>query len=447
MTEHVSMPDSADSVRIEPLADAHLVRLPDPSAGGIEGLIGQANQRRLADAIARIEVSFPGLVACVNAGSHPASEVGDLVVLPAALKVSDEEMWSVVDRVLHHDDARPGRLQLGIDNAAEGVDDQLDFDTSYDIARPHLGQLAQKLVDAASMSLRAVGAHLDVLEKLSGDLETLLGFAVEVDVVVFGAGSTHVDPPDRGGHLLLVPIDVLVSAQHGASDKQASPITVILEPGRAVFASAGDSVQLQAEAVGLAVRVILPVISSDVLRQHAAGAARYHPLLRADLPTDLDAPIESYGGSLYAHPGGFDEEARGALGADAQNRAAARLRALLPPRPLGGLSEMSQSSLGEFGYLVSPLVGGVMVTHLHDRLSLVAGGSIIDLEPGLAELLSPQFDGRLFDPVVLLSREISDTTGTIRGDPSCGVAQMASRNPLFAAVRALLRGGFLESVS
>ncbi|MEO6628485.1 MAG: hypothetical protein ABIP03_07925 [Aquihabitans sp.] len=438
---------------VSALEPKHLVRLPHPDAPGLEGLAGQANQRRLADATQRVGAVVPGLIDHLF-GQGSAAGTGPLVI-PADLAVTADELWSAVDTVLVHDDARAGRLTLGLD-ATDGVDDQLRFDTTYELHRPNIGQLAQKLADRASINLRAVGQHVDVLHRLCADLETILGQPVEADAIVFGPGSVHVDPSDRGGEVLVIPLDLTLAARledAPVADPDATVIPRVSEPasrgratsvgsnpegsgsaathavsgdadgesgspeatgstrtpdravvpGHAVVAATEDRLHLASDTVGVAVRLKLPLLSPAQIRTQAAAAARYHPLLRADLPTDLDAPIESYGGSLYATLGAFHTEAALALGEIPQAHAVAMLRAMIPARPRNGLLDVRRAQRDGLPLLSAPLPGGVLVTTVGDEEALVAGGLVCTLAPDLANALTPHLDGRPFDPGPVLA--------------------------------------------
>ncbi len=407
---------------VAPLAETDLVRLAEPAGGALDALAAGANLRRLDEARRRLHETWAGLPDLV---SQPPAVLAP-VAAPALVIV--DEVWDVVDHILRHDDARAGRISLGLD-AAPTVDDQLLFDTSYEVHRPHLGPLAAKLAGHASIVLRAVGRHLPALEHLSADLETLVGRPVEADAVIFGPGSLHVDPAERGGHVLFVALDGTLTAtpgsdtalgepdsgtERGESRPPTEPLDVgsgeplHLTPGRGVFAAAGTALRVTAGTTGLALRVRIPVVSTAQLRAQTSATARYHPLLRADLPTDLDGPVESYAGSLYDQPLAFHREVSGALAGPAQALAAARLRAWVPARVQASLLD-ARAVVHDTDLTVSggtrlrcPLTAGLCLTDRPDGPALVAQGLVVELHPDLAERLVPHLDGRPFDPAPLL---------------------------------------------
>ena len=440
------------------LADTDLVDLPDPDAPGLEGDLGRANQRRLAHATAEVERVLPGLVAWLSSNRVAGDPPHRIFAIPP---VNAAAVQAVVDTVLRHDDARGGRLTLDL-SAAPGVDDALAFDTTYEVHRPLLGQLAAKLADGAAVTVRAVGAHLDPLDRLSGHLDTVVGRPCEIDVVVLGPGASHRDPADRGGEVVLVPLDVALTATATeptppdadrartpdrardatdrtdptdprslaagaiANDADRSGPAVTVAPGQAVVAAAGRDLVVRAvepvepdrtrspgfgagpttgpgTGTAMALRIVLPLVSAPALLRAAAANARFHPLLRADLPTDLSGVVESYDGSLWDRAGAFGAETATALGPTSQRHAAALARALVPPRPRNGLLAARAARRHGLPPLVSPITGGVLVTRRGPDVALVASGRVYTLHPDLAAALAPHLDGLPFDPTALVA--------------------------------------------
>jgi len=172
---------------------------------------------------------------------------------------------------------------------------------------------------------------------------------------------------------------------------------VDLAPGRATVARAGSAVSFSAvghECV-LLVRVELPVADPWVDLIAAQATARFHPLLRADLPTSFERPIESYDGTLYDDFSKFAAEVDNALGPKAMDHAAAFARATLPPRAsrdVGLLTSLAFRA-DPSGEVRCPAHAGVMVTQVEDAAHLVVGGGIFTLPDGVAEAVAPLLDG------------------------------------------------------
>ena len=413
----------AGLVSLASLEPRHLVRLPDPESPGIEGLAGEANRRRVADASTRLEQVVPGLVAWLDA-QVDSSETP--TVVPARVPVDADAAWVVLDTVLRHDDARAGRVAVGLEAAGGTVDDQLQFDTTYEIHRANIGQLAEKLASQVTLVARAVERHCDSLLRLAADLTTVLGQLAHVDLVAFGPEAVHVDAGNRGGGVVVLPVDNALSAivtipRNGdAATQRVGSVSpeVNVAPGQAILVDRSHTLRVTSDTLGIALRLVLPVLDPATLRLQTSATARFHPLLRADLPTDLDETIESYGGSLYDRPGAFHAEASMALAAVPQEHAAAWLRAALPPQPRQGLLEARRARHDLPPDLVAPLSGGVMVTTIQQDVVLAAGGLVVTLAPEVARLLVPHLDGRAFDPTPVL-RElrtvVSSHGGSVAG--------------------------------
>lgn len=450
-------PDESVLLSVAPLDPAFLLALPDPDVDGAEGMLGQANERRLSDATDRLEQVIPGLAGWLSefrpgAGTDvPGTAISDCpIVVPHHLPTSGEEWWEVIDRVIHHDDARAGRIAIDLTTANDGVDAEVQFDTTYDVHRPSVGRLAEKLAGRAAVLLRSVGRNATLLDSMAADLETLLGVAVEVDLLAFGAGATHLDPADRGGRLLVMPLDTDIEAATVTTEVEVEldvppPVSVAARPGLALLANSGVTVRMSSDNLGLALRVVLPEITPASFLQQASAAARYHPLLRADLPADFDAPIESYSGSLYSEPGAFHREVSLALGTFAKGHAAGAFRAAVPPHPSNDLEVSLEACRGSLPRLRSPIVGGVVVTNLHGQLAIVAAGLVVAFADDFLTVLAPHLDGRAFDPGPLLQalQSAGPETGAT-GDDRFGEPPSGTRPPALKMFQTLLAAEVLE---
>ncbi len=437
-----------------PLDPSYLLTLPCPDAEGLEGLLGQANQRRLIDSLGRLEQVIPKLADWLTrtpnstvALSTPESPRDSAQSLPHRLIFTEDELWGVVDRAMHYDDARPGRLTIDVEAAAAGVDADLQFDNTYEIHRPNIGRLAKKLAQGATMVLRSIARHAQSLDALAADLETLLGTAVEIDAIAFGSGSTHLDRGDRGGHILVLPfgtnlraevLPTLAQSDQLTADTQGRSISTkpmaavpggssTIGVGNVILARADQNLRVESESLGIALRIVLPVVSESTLRQHGAAMARYHPLLRADLPTDLTAPINSYAGTLYEDPGAFHREASSALGPIARGHASASCRSVVPPRPTNPLSTALSVGKGRLPWLRAPLPGGLLLTHLAGQEAIVAAGLVFTFEHELLAVLAPLLDGRAFDPAPILAP--IEAALPYETEPSISREQISSDQP------------------
>lgn len=370
-------------VRVEPITDRHLISLPDPTAEGLEGIVGTANSRRHAAALERLETRLP-----VQILTPTDADVEDLPeVFDVRIQIEADDLWDAMTTIAHHDDLRPGRIAFGLSAAEEGVDDQLAFATTYGIHRPNLGAVAVKAQRGAAVVIHGIEWQVGALYDLVTDLETAGGRPCSASVIVLTGPAVHEEAPERVVDILLAPVGgaVLVDGQ------------VDVAPGRAAVARAGDAVSFSAAGEGcvLLVRVELPVADPWVDLIAAQATARFHPLLRADLPTSFERPIESYDGTLYDDFSKFAAEVDNALGPKAMDHAAAFARATLPPRAsrdVGLLTSLAFRA-DPSGEVRCPAHAGVMVTQVEDAAHLVVGGGIFTLPDGVAEAVAPLLDG------------------------------------------------------
>lgn len=394
-------------VTVEPVTDRHLISLPDPVAEGIEGVIGQANLRRHADALERLGHRIPvEILTPTDPAPTGVSEVVDVHV-----DVEADHLWDAMTTIAHHDNLRPGRIAFGLTAAEDGVDDQLSFATTYGIHRPNLGAVAVKAQRGAAVVIHGIEWQVGVLYDLVADLETAGGRPCSASVIVLTGRAVHEEPAERSVDVLLTPVGGAVVASGSSTvqdtddptsdaadgdDRDAGRVDVA--PGRAVVARAGHAVSFSAagEECVLLVRVELPVADPWVDVLAAAATARFHPLLRADLPTSFERPIESYGGTLYDDFPKFAAEVDNALGPKAMDHAAAFARASLPPRAsrdVGLLTSLAFRS-DPTGEVRCPAHAGVMLTLVGDASHFAVGGGIFTLPDGAAEAVAPLLGGR-----------------------------------------------------
>lgn len=413
-------PDSQASlplVSTEAITERHLISLPDPSAVGLEGLLGQANLRRLRDAHARVasivapEVLMPG----------SGSEARHGAAIDVALDVTEDDLWQAITTVAHHDDLRPGRIAFGLSAAEDGVDDQLSFASTYGLYRPNLGAVAAKAAAGAAVIVHGLDWQVPALGDLVTDLETIGGRPCSSGAVVLRGHAAHIEAADRTIDVLLLPVGAPLSVRvhEGAH-------ALVVEPGQGVIARAGHELTISAlDSGALAARVDLPVTHpwGDVLQ--ASVTARFHPLLRADLPTSLERPIESYDGTLYDDLSRWRAEVESALGPKAHDHAAALSRALIAPRanPSVGMLTAVDFRSNPSGTIHSPAHAGVMVTRVAGTLHPVAGGGIVTAPDGAAEAVAPFLDGR--------PTTVEDVLGSLE---EAGMAADSSREALLEMV-------------
>lgn len=420
-------------ISIGPIGPGDVLRM--PSFGDqSEQALAQANRRRRDRAASKVERllgrSLETVLEPPDSESDGASPTTWVAPLPWA---DTSSMYEQVDGVIRHDDARPGRLTIDLETAQPGVTDGLGFDTTYALHRPSTNQIAATLAGGASVVVRAVGRHLDDVNELVAALETLLGAAIEADAILFGPGSTHVDAATRGGAVLIFALDVDVSATVSQApvetDEATGPGTAFLDSpsinilaGSVATVSPNRALRLRAEEAGMALRIMLPVPTCRQLWTQAAAIARYHPLLRADLPTDLDAPIESYAGSLYERPGAFHAEIALAMGQTPIMHALASVPAQVPTRSCNGLFDNLRDSPDFPTTLRASIPGGIALTNADDQQVLVMGGMTVRIASELAPMLIPHLDGEPFNPAPIIDALAASPDVAQAGGPQTNLA-------------------------
>ena len=397
------------------IAASDILRIPSFDDDS-ERPLAEANKRRRYRAALTVEAHLGRTLAAVlePESNHSTDHTSPAVWSLSTPWTGTAGIYDELDGVIRHDDTRPGRLTIGLESALPGVTDELSFDTTYALHRPNNNQIAAKLADGASVVVRAVSRHLDGMDELVAALETLLGATTEADAILFGPGSTHVDAANRGGAVLVLPLDIELSAAVPTASPHpgghlpdlsaafADQPPTAIPPGSLVTVGPDQSLRLRSDLAGVALRIVLPLPTRNQLWSQAATVARYHPLLRADLPTDLDAPIESYGGSLYERPGAFHAEASLALGQTPLMHALASVRAHVPTRSTCGLFDNQRARAGALPTLRAAIPGGAVLTNADDQQVLAASGVTLRIAAELATRLIPHLDGEVFDPTPLV---------------------------------------------
>ena len=380
-------------VDLTPISDQHLIALPARDADGDSGLLAEANLRRLADATSRLE-GFIRLDQLVPS-DEPASSHGATVA--ARLDVTVDQVRNAVDLIARHDDLRPGRISFGLQSAADGIGDDLDFTTSYGISRPNLASIVKKAEGGAAIVVGGIDGHLDLLGSVIADLETIGGRPCSADAVLLPPGATHVEVADRSADVVLIPLDGPVSARVVSGVKTGECRELEVPSHVALIARAGRELSVTvADGMVVLIRIWLPFVDPWADLVGAARSSRFHPLLRADLPTSRARPIESYAGTVHDDVSNWVDEVQRLLSPRAFAHAAAEARAALQPRVSSGIGLLSaiRFRAETAGTIRSPAHGGVMVTTLDDELRLAFGGRIASLPPGVIGRLARYLDGR-----------------------------------------------------
>lgn len=366
-------------VTVEPLGTDHVIRLPDPTAKGRDGLLGQANRRRLDDARAALTALVSRPDALINPGTAGAG-------LELDLDLTGPEVAACAMAALAHDDMRMGRLTL-LDGGTAGTAPPelgVNFDRTYGVDRPNLGDLAHWMGQGHGARLGAMEVALG-WTSFAGALETLAGLAVEVSVLILGPGGTYPLPRNRRGSTTVIAVDQPITTTRG-----------VLGPGAAVALPVGTDETFSVTDLTFALQVDVQSRGPMSMHQASLTAAHFHPLLRADLPADLTEPSYSFGGAAWEHPDQLLAELDQVLGPHGQALAAAQSRALLPARPTTDLLTVIEIGTN-LRQVRCPLPGGVMAARSRHGEHLAAASMAMTLADGLTELIAPHLDGRPSD--------------------------------------------------
>ena len=394
---------------------------PDPSRSRLDELAAAANAARRGTATDRLARSLEPLDAVVAPVGPPL----DLIAHRIALAATDAEQ--LVDEVLAFEDNRPPRLGFVVAEQG-GLDDAVEFRTTFDLLRPDVWMVAEQLAAGSMVAVAAVEGHREVLRNLTADLEELLGPGASVDVMLFAARArTEVRPR--------ADVDWVLAVLDGAIDLEVGDRAHSVAAGAAAvlrWPDGSGTAHAAADRPAIALRISLPRPTVATLLAGASDRARHHPLLRADLPTDLDAPVVSYGGSLRDIPGRFAAEAAALLddGLVAEARVRARQGVRVDPGP------SFRATLAALPHLDAPLrvtpSGGWLVVDADGTgdatRKLVVRGLVIDAPAAVQEHLATR-GGRGGYPLgrELVGFGLTDTevAGLLRDLLSAGILEVA----------------------
>ena len=425
------------------LTASHLVEVPSSTAPGLEGLVGRANERRLAAAVRRLDACIPGLFAAIELSSRRGMEAASAGVLRLEKPLDQERIYGCLDRTLRNDDSKPGRLIIGTPKHNSSLDASLDFDATWGQYRPHIGQLADKLVQGACVFVHAVGMLPASIVQLLTDIEVVIGARFEAGIALLGPGSVLPRMRQLGGATLVIAVDGHLKVRE--RDARGDCRCLNVRPGEALLAVDGSSLEVTSDTLSLAIALCCPGVARGELWKDALSVARYHPHLRADLPADLSGVITSAAGNSLFAGNALYEHARAVIDSEGSDYVTASLRASVPGRCREKFTDL-WFHRGEERTFRSPLVGGVLLTRVGDDQALAAAGLVVVLDPIYWEALVPRLDGNLFDASELIGMKEGDPTegGTSRSSLTLGTFAALGHSRVESALGTLLAIGYLE---
>lgn len=385
---------------LSPLLPDSRVRFPRRDGGPLEAAVMATNEVLRNDAGSRLDLALPGSVAALAALNDGESRAGFDIEGPL---VGVAALWTAIDERLSREGVEPVDLVISTADV-EGRKVDIDFSRTYGVSRPDVEQLASTIAAGNALTVRGLDEHLPDLDDLVADLVCSTGQSVRVDAVIIPPGISHVEPQGR------IPETLFFLPVNGQARVQVDPdgedsgraVEVGTERGLVVAAAKNARIAPIAREDGvdgpvLVLRVAVASAAIEDLALVAWESAKFHPLIRADLPADFGSQVTSYDGSIID-----DQELRVAeftrlLGPDALLRAASRMRAAVPPRRRLSLTAAVghlRDGLPERMHSCVPT--GVGIIDEDGHLRLVAGSMVLTLEESLAEWIVTHLNNRDF---------------------------------------------------
>ena len=175
--------------------------------------------------------------------------------------------------------------------------------------------------------------------------------------------------------------------------------TLAVQPGTALCVPPGCGIELGwADEPAVVLTLVVPRLTTGRRLALVQADATYWPMLRADVPWDLDAPVRSWGGSVHDPGRSLTASMTDVVDAVPMGRVLARLRAALAPRAAARLSATAVGGLG------GPLRGRCPVAGVgvyedaslptpEGSVALACGGRRVVMAEAMAEVLGRAADG------------------------------------------------------
>ena len=323
--------------------------LPRLGASPMLDRAARANAAARAAALARLEGHFPGFDFSSAAQNADDRRFSVLVTNPALLDHLDGVR--VVERLINEKQHDLGLGGITFSHGeAEGHLPPPPFAARLwpggQSARLEVGGLASQLAQQWTMILNGVDRFDPRIGALSSDLMVAFGSRVNTNAYVsYGPAKgfgPHWDTHDtiivqvHGEKQWSVHNPTVLSAQRPWADRGVSGQEIwrgLLQPGMALFIPRGWGHEvLGSDDLSIHYTIGINRLEVHHLLERVAFEAGMHPLLRADVPFDLRAPIESYGGSPLDDPNGLGREIADLVTPELVDRGVAAYRARLEMR-------------------------------------------------------------------------------------------------------------------
>jgi len=376
-------------------SERQMLRLPDLRAGGVEGELASANARRLDDAFARVRSVLP-VCAEPRGGPRRARAAGALV------NIDEGAVLDAISFVARYDHLPGGRIVVS-DDPTSAEPSRVTFRQTFGVFRPMLGEVECYLASGRCLAVHAVEWQIPSLYQLIADLETIGGRSCSGAALLVAEGGTYVEPDDSDHDVVVLTISGRIHLEPAAPDAQS----FVMGPSDAARLPATLGATLTAvDGFATLLRITLPNGDARGDLAGMARLARFHPLLRCDVPADLASPIHSYGGSIYDDETLWQSEVANLLSTRGFENHAASVRARIAPRTdLGsGVTDLMRFLENPVGHVRSPWHAGTCVTSVDGDLRVASGGAVLDCPSTVVAAIACFLDGRPTEVDVVLDR-------------------------------------------
>lgn len=393
----------------EPLQRTHRVRFPS-AEDPVERRFVVAAATRRERAIERLTQLVPGLDWADLANT---TDGATFLVVPSSVDAIDDlRVFDALERVACTVDPAgvinvPGNESHQSSLAGDAVG---QFSGTQRHQRLIAGPTAEAIRTGNTIIVNGLERFWEPLQQLSADLVATFACTSNSNCYISAGGSqgfgAHWDDTDvvilqvsGSKYWEIFEPTVLSPLRLNTDDAVGSNVawSGVLTPGTALFIPRGwgHRVDANGPSVHLTVSMHKHTVS-DMLGFLAADSTNW-PIMRADLPFDLDRPPRSYAGSVFDDDGAFDR-ALAPLLPSILERGVAAARASAPPAMAQSFAETLRVSFeGSWATAVveAPYPTGIMIVEGPDDggITLAMGGSVVRVDRGLAGIVSAALAG------------------------------------------------------
>ncbi|MCB0976728.1 MAG: hypothetical protein KDB02_04650 [Acidimicrobiales bacterium] len=372
------------------------VRPPRSDGATWERILLTSSETAVADSMHRLEARMP---------IH-ALLAAEWATVPTSVEIDDwfggVEHWELIDTLLGVGHV-PSRRILVCDGSDLVAPEAIPADPlAFDVERPNLPWLMNHATSGGGFLLSEVDLVDQGVGRNHEDLDRVTLARTRCDLGVVGEGAVLHQPHDNAARIVMA-IDrpVLVQTHAAPGDGHSAPLPTShrVEPGTGLLVPMGRGWRVSGDGAGALVSmIVVPRWRVVDLVEEIEFESLFWPMLRADVPSDLDEPILSYSGSVLVD--GFDRAAESICGELALANITARRRARMQARWSTRLSVAA----GLFGVSLAvdpevrcPLPGGLQVASVSTDTEpvLYGAGRRYRVDAAAAAAVALLSDGRV----------------------------------------------------